>query len=207
MRYETFIAEENRNVMETALEKDLGFTQKNKIDTSIVVNPETSLIEPLKSPLFIDLYNIFSTIDWLILENLSPQEFITSDNPMIWHDFVITEKTCEFIPYGHGMLTPSLEVIFPLTKKLIAIGNRRESKKKFSWGSLNGISFAEELNRYLVIAAEEFVFSSQDHLSELIRNHKDVVPRVKFIKIPHENGILTGIYTGLGDRHRLPKWN
>jgi hypothetical protein len=161
-------------------------------------------LEPLK--FFSDIYDIFSDLNWIILENASPQEFITSDNPVVWHDFIKTEKTRKFIPYGHGLLVPSIEVIFPLTNKLIAIGTRRESKNKFSYEPLNSNSFVKKLNRYLVISAEDFIFSSQDNLSKLVIKHKDVVPRTKFIKIPYKNGTIIGTYIGLGSPHNLPKW-
>lgn len=217
-RLESNIANEAKTMIKVSASdastfpKDMDSNLKEKAILSakeglfdVVVHPQESLknLNTYTLP-FIDA---LQDLSWTILKTPYVQEFVTTDNPVIWHDFEQTENTNKFIPYKYGLQSRHLEVIFPITKKLIAIGRRNDlSFKNFSYQEISSESFVRKMNRYLVISAENFIFSTQTNLQKLVQNNSHLVPTIRHVEIPHKTGTYSFCIPDLGSPHDLPKW-
>lgn len=206
-KYDKKLNEDFNLRVATAREKgDLESVQnlikaKKQLDAGelkIAIDPQTSIT----AIQYIEVLRLeFLKLNWGIFKNNFDQDFITTDNPVVWYD----RAHKPFTPYFGGLSAKNLEVILPLTKKLILVGNRH-FKSKFAYGNIKKKSFVKECNRNLVISAENLIFSSQNNLIDLVYKYKDVVPRSNYIRLPDRKGLTTIWHYSLGEPHKLPKW-
>jgi len=170
----------------------------------ISVDPQTSLmgIEQLDV-----IHKHLMELNWAVFDNNSAQDFVTSDNPAIWFDGASAKKS--FVPYKKGLANRHIEVIFPLTKRLLLAGNRK-FKEKFDYGYISSPARVKEINRYIVISAEDYIYSSQNHLLPLVKKYSHIAPRTTYNRIPHKEngkkGYLLVTEPTLGNRVKPEKW-
>ncbi len=178
-----------------ALKKAREFMERG--DLVISVDPQISL-EGVS--FFQGIHDRLMSLNWSFFTSGCGSDFITSDNPTLWHD---TRKK-DFYPYRGGYANPNVQFIFPLTKNILVLANSL-TQKKVSYGVLSK-KWVHTFNRAQAMSAEKYIFASQEHLGKMISRYRNIVPTQENIRIKDGNGYLQIIQPSLGSPHNLPRW-
>lgn len=136
--------------------------------------------------------------DWTVIENLTPVDFITSDNPFVFDDPG---------PFRGGKSAGRLPRFLPLTPKLcLAVEMERETPKRvFDFGtpSLGKLLYAtlgeragvDRVNELVVQCAEEVVISTRplDALGPLIEKYAKHQVGNQFMTINGPDSVFNGV--------------
>jgi Protein of unknown function (DUF4238) len=123
--------------------------------------------------------NTIKDMNWFyLIPKEQTDEFIISDQPAFYCDPIHNRNS------GVGLATSTIELIVPLSKRMCAIGFRADAPKE-AFHEIPG-EYVSEINRRLIISAENFVFASKldDELKTEVAKFKDssmktVVDRVR----------------------------
>jgi hypothetical protein len=149
---------------------------------------------------FKDLHKCFRQLNWSVLASEHNRDFITSDNPLIWYHL---NDFNNIIPYKGGLDNPNVQVVFPLTKRLILIGNHIFDHN-FGYGLIKQEKVIEKFNELIAISAEQYVYASQGDINFLVQKYKDLAPRMSFKRIPltdGKSGYIIVCFPTLGNRN------
>lgn len=166
-------------------------------DLVVPVDPQISL---RGLAYFQGIYTRLKSLNWSFFTTDCGEDFITSDNPTLWHD----TKTKDFYPYRGGYANPDVQFVFPLTKNILVLANTF-TKEKVGYGVLPK-KWVHTFNRAQAMSAEKYVFASQDHLGKMISRYRGIVPIQENIRIKEGTGYLQVLRPSLGKPHNLPKW-
>ena len=178
-----------------ALNKIKEELELGKLNVSI--NPQISLIG---IDLFRKIHSRLKDLKWGFFTSDCDQDFITSDNPTLWHDTSIKE----FYPYKNGIESPHVQFVFPLTKNVIVLANTF-FKERVSYGSLPK-KWVYTYNHAIAKSAERYIFASQDHLGRMIGKYRNIVPTLEHARIKEGTGYNHIMRHSLGKPHKLPTW-
>ncbi|MEI9961103.1 MAG: DUF4238 domain-containing protein [Limisphaerales bacterium] len=123
--------------------------------------------------------NTIKDMNWIyLMPKEQTDEFIISDQPAFYCDPIHNRNS------GVGLATSTIELIVPLSKKMCAIGFRADAPKE-AFHEIPS-EYVNEINRRLIIGAENFVFASKldDELKAEVAKFKDssmktVVDRIR----------------------------
>jgi hypothetical protein len=151
-------------------------------------------------------------LDWIglsVLHNKTDIPFITSDNPVIYLDPTVRREAVQ--PYNIDRERKDIVFLFPVSPTMMLFGTSemREDFKKC--GVLHGRDFdnprlVQELNRDVCRFAYKAVFSKNDDIGSLVREHAGTSPVIKLDTLPMGGGNLTVGRHVFGERVEKPKW-
>jgi hypothetical protein len=174
--------------------------------TVIAIDPHTSIHAMVD--LAKGMAKVIDAIGFEILENRTDQGFITSDNPVVYFDPTVSEGSVQ--PYNIDRLRMEIELLFPITPKLLLWGHtvlkEQFERRGTPYRVLVDEDFVRRVNRFIVRFANRFVFSEADHHAELVRRYANTSPIVKVshIKTGARRGIVA--QSVFGKREPKPKW-
>jgi uncharacterized protein DUF4238 len=151
---------------------------------------------------------IFHFIGFNILMNKTEEEFITSDNPVVYFDPTVPEHMME--PYNINRSRMEIELLFPITPKVMLWGHTvlkdQFERRGVAYGKLSDKGFVERANRNIARYAYRFVFARTSNHQALVKRFalRSPVVAVKHVKTARGRGIL--VQHVFGKREPKPKW-
>lgn len=122
---------------------------------------------------------IFHDMTWTFIEATDEWKFVTSDNPLFFHDPTHDPG----LMVGGGLGSKNVEVSFPITQDLalVATWDRLEG---LEGGYLRNKELVKNTCRRTVINAQRFIYASEksDALSRLVQKHLDSSPKWEALK-------------------------
>lgn len=151
-------------------------------------------IDPYQSLLYLEsiiegVYRLLNKVGLSIFHNKTEIPFLTSDNPVVWFDPLVSEsdmKPYSWRPEGSVLL------LFPLTPNCIIYGERSLREQFESSGvvhvDLTNPDFVTKMNRQICRFAYEAIFAQKRGQESLIEEFSDVSPVLKTTRVPAKRG-------------------
>jgi Protein of unknown function (DUF4238) len=175
-------------------------------DMVITIDPHRSI--HAMADLAKGMARIFDAIGFEILQNETEEEFITSDNPVVYFDPTVPEHVME--PYNISRCRMDIELLFPITPKLILWGHTvlkdQFDRRGVPYGKVKDKEFVERINRNIARFAYRFVFARTSNHQTLVRKYarRSPVAAIRHIKTAKGRGIF--VQHVFGKREPKPKW-
>lgn len=149
---------------------------------------------------------LFNRIGFEVLHNTSTEDFITSDNPVIYFDPDRPEsqiRPYEVTPFGR------IEFLMPLTRRLILRGRSElpilRTGAEAQHRSLDDPSEVMRFNRLIAKFAYRLVFAGNG-FEAFVADHASQSPVPHLEIVPLASGLGSSIRFVFGSRPEKPKW-
>lgn len=170
------------------------------VELEISIDPHKS-IHAMKD-IAVGFNRIFESIKFKICKNNSGIPLITSDNPIVFFDFLTREK--EMQPYARNL--QNIEFIFPITSFLVLHGHSNYTHNSFSYDIIRNEKKISRFNRLICKFGYERIFSSTKNHEPLIKKHSTLSPILNIKTHDAGKGKLLLYGHEFGIRRKLPKW-
>ena len=152
---------------------------------------------------------VFNAIGFEILENHTSQEFITSDNPVVFFDPTVSLSLIE--PYNINRSRLEIEFMFPITPRLMLWGH---SVLKGTAGQYNSVprrnltdkAFVERANMLAVRFGYRCVFSSTCDHRPIVERFAGRSPVTSAAHLRTDRGRALHVRSTFSKRQTKPKW-
>lgn len=172
-------------------------------DLVVPIHPSTSL-ETLEQGM--DFARLaMNRVTFRVLHNDTAQEFITSDNPVVWFD-PSTVQSSSFSPYLLAPGGPTV-FLFPVSPSICLFGSSTE--EGFGWDPVRttDAEFVEGINDMVARFAHRWVYSRTAERSDIVDRFKGTAPVVKEKTFVDPNGNRKKVWQwAFGAIGQKPKW-
>lgn len=174
----------------------------------ISINPESS-IDAIAIAMKGTIGRIYPMLGFRIVHNETPQDFITSDNPVAW--FIPYKNEDRTKPYEMRPNAP-LEFLFPISPRMILVGRDAWREEYLRFGLLHGHSRSVEVvkraNRMSAKFGYRALFSKDDSPAQLAVKYAGISPVAQVTSFPHADGRgqLVAVHMEFSPRRTKPKW-
>jgi len=180
---------------------------ENLLDQIVVaIDPQQSLIAMAR--LLERVGVVLSELGYQIVHNRTQIPFLTSDNPVVWFDPVISEKKLQ--PYAISKNGP-IALYFPISPDCMIYGHTTFHSRFVRVGCIEHNCSDENrvrsINRMICRFAYQAVFSRDESQRECVRDFANISPILKISYLPgamEPIGVLSQVF---GARTTKPKWD
>jgi hypothetical protein len=180
---------------------DLSETLRVAIDPHMSIHAMVSMAEGMAK--------VFDAIGFELLENQTGQEFITSDNPVIFFDPTVSLSLIE--PYNISRSRLDIEFMFPISPRLMLWGH---SALRGAQGQYNSIPrrsltdtvFVERANMLATRFGYRFVFSKTGDHYPIVKRFSGRSPGTFGIHLKTARGRAVRVQSMFSKRQAKPKW-
>jgi len=151
---------------------------------------------------------IINAIGFEILENRTSEEFITTDNPVIYFDPIASLALIE--PYNISRERMDIEFMFPIASRFLLWGHSimktRPDRHAPKYQETRDLEFVRRTNSLAVRFANRSIFSNEDRHQDLVERYGKRSPVLSTTHLQTSTG--RGIHTKhvFGIRKPKPKW-
>ncbi len=182
---------------------DFEYLERNSV---VAIDPHTSI--HAMPNLAKGMERVLNVIGYEILENETTEDFITSDNPVIYFDPAVSESAVQ--PYRIHPGRMQVELLFPMTPRHLFWGHviLRDQflKKGVFYRGLDDVEFVRRVNRFVTRFSNRFVFSRATGHRELVAKYAGTSPVVEIAHIKTGTGRAIVAQSVFGRREPKPKW-
>jgi hypothetical protein len=172
----------------------------------VAVDPESSL-RAISIALEGMSKKLLPLLGFVVLENRTPFDFITSDNPVIW--FTPYKHEQHIKPYEVSPHAP-VEFLFPITPRYVLLGHTGllSGFNRFGLGfdSVDDATRVKRINRMIAKFAYRLIISKDDSVSRLVLNTSSTSPVMHSKAFEHEGGSTIMVYQDFTPLRTKAKW-
>lgn len=172
-------------------------------DVLISIDPHQSLVAMTEGMKAIAV--LLQSLHFDVLHNQTNTPFLTSDNPVIYFD--PSRSGNGIRPYS---IAPdgSVEVLFPLTSKMLLRGRIRPKRSDIGHRTLSDVKIVRRVNRLIARFAYQSIFAPKLGFERVIVNSAAESPVPRFDEVPDgAGGALTFMQMVFGPRPIKTKWD
>jgi hypothetical protein len=151
---------------------------------------------------------VFNEIGFEILENTTDENFITSDNPVIYFDPTVAPQ--EMLPYNVSRSRMNIEFMFPLSRRFMLWGHSvlksAHNQGVTRYRTLSDIEFVKRANVLTVRFANRLVFADNENQGVLVAKYAARSPIVSVTHLQTARGRGVFAQHVFGKREKKPKW-
>lgn len=174
--------------------------------TEVAIDPHTSIHAMVD--LAKGMQRALDSAGYEILQNNSSEEFVTSDNPVVYFDPLKPENSIQ--PYNIDRQRMDVELFFAISPTLMLWGHSILRPQFATRGMLckplRELEFVRRANRLIVRFANKFVFARTDEHQALVREYASLSPVVEVTHMGSGANRMLIARSVFGKRKRKPKW-
>ena len=154
------------------------------------------------------LGTIIDAIGFEILENYTSEAFITTDNPVIYFDPMVSLALLE--PYNISRERMDIEFMFPITPRFLLWGHStmrdRPDHHAPKYEDIRDLDFVRRANTLAVRFANGMIFSKEDRHQDLVERYGKRSPVLSATHFRTSSGRAIHTKHIFGPRKSKPKW-
>ncbi len=152
---------------------------------------------------------IIGSIGFEILENRTDEGFITSDNPVIYFDPIVSAGSLQ--PYNINRRRMDIEFMFPITPRFILWGHSilkpKFNQRTTPYRVVTDKQFVRRANVLTARFANRMIFSNEARHQPLVKKYAGTSPVVSVAHMKTATGRGIFVQSVFGKREHKPKWN
>jgi hypothetical protein len=173
----------------------------------VSIDPHRSILA--MTDLATGVAKIIDAIGFEILENHTPEGFITSDNPVIYFDPTASLALLE--PYNISRSRMDIEFMFPIAPRFLLWGHSamacRPDRHAPKYQHIRDLAFVRRANALAVRFANRMVFSNEDRHQELVERYGRRSPVLSVTHLRTSSGRGIRVQHTFSSSKPKPKWS